>query len=262
MPSLQRFAAGDDPAAIFAALADDGGVIVQDLFDSAFCDSMAQDFAAHLDEVPWGVDEIGYVDEFYGNRTKRLHGLVSRSPLTAQAFLHPLLLAMADHFLVASRVGQDYRVSNMELMVLGQDQGNQAMHTDAASWRLAQKLMDREILVSANVALTDFTATNGATRVAPGSHRWPAGRQPGDDEITLATMPRGSALLYTGNVLHSGGSNTESDVRIGLYIGYVTSWLRPLENYLVTNDPADVLALPEPARRLLDIVPGGLTIYA
>jgi hypothetical protein len=54
-------------------------------------------------------------------------------------------------------------------------------------------------------------------------------------------MPRGSALLY---------------------LGYVASWLRPLENQLVTNEPADILALPQEAQTLLDVSEGGFTVYA
>ena len=59
-------------------------------------------------------------------------------------------------------------------MVLAKDQGVQEFHTDGASWRrvqTAEKANGNEILISANCALTDFTATNGATRVVPGSHK-------------------------------------------------------------------------------------------
>ena len=96
----------------------------------------------------------------------------------------------------------------------------------------------------------------------PGSHLWPESRTPEDDEVCLAVMPKGSALLYTGNAIHSGGANTEAAARVGLYLGYVVSWLRPIENQLVTNQPADILALPERARQLLDVSTGGFTVLA
>ena len=75
-------------------------------------------------------------------------------------------------------------------------------------------------------------------------------------------MPKGSALIYTGNAVHSGGANSEDEARFGLYLGYIVSWLRPLENQLITNTEADILALPEQARTLLDVSEGGFTVFA
>ena len=263
MVELRHFDAAGDREEIFAAVAADGGVIVENLLTEDTCDALMQDFHPHLSDIPWGADDLGYRDEFYGTQTKRLHGLFSKSGAMADVLMHPFLLAMANHFLVDSRVSRDFRLSNSELMVLNQHQDVQAFHSDAASWHRAQQMDSEEILVSANIALTPFTETNGATRVVPGSHRWddPA-REPTEAETCLAVMPRGAALLYTGNVIHSGGANSDAMLRVGLYLGYMASWLRPLENYLITCDPADIMAMSEDARRLLDVVPDGFTVYA
>ena len=178
---------------------------------------------------------------------------------------HPLFLTLAKRLFVETRISNDVRLSNTELMVLSKDQDVQEFHTDAASWRRAQsvkKTTANEILISANCALTDFTETNGATRVVPGSHLWEEGRLPEDEEICLAVMPKGSALIYSGNAVHSGGANAEDVTRVGLYLGYIVSWLRPLENQLITNSSEDILALPEEAQRLLDVSEGGFTVFA
>ena len=42
-------------------------------------------------------------------------------------------------------------------------------------------------------AITDFTLENGATRIVPGSHRWPRERAPEEHEVARAVMPKGSA---------------------------------------------------------------------
>ena len=261
MPALREIPATalDD---IQQAVTDDGACIALNALAPELCDELVKDFSGSLDDLNWGVDEIGYRNDFYGNRTKRLHGLFTRSSRMVDVLTHDTFLAIARRMLVDTGIGHDIRLSNAELMVLGEGQANQEIHSDAASWHRAQRLMDEEILVSANCALTDFTATNGATRVVPGSHRWEAGRQPTEAEICLAIMPRGAALIYSGNVLHSGGANQEQQLRIGLYLGYVVSWLRPLENQLITNQPEDILNLPEDVRQLLDISPGGISIYA
>ena len=75
-------------------------------------------------------------------------------------------------------------------------------------------------------------------------------------------MDPGAALLYSGNVIHAGGHNQESAMRAGLYVGFLQSHLRPLENHLVTNKLEDVQALPEKLCKLLDVVEGGYTIIA
>ncbi len=250
---------------ILAAIADDGACIALNVLSHELCDALIGDFQSHLDALDWGTDELGYRDNFYGEQTKRLHGLFSKSSRMAEVLTNPLFISLAERMFVDSGLANDVRLSNTELMVLNKDQDVQEFHTDAASWHHVQHLeksSGKEILISANCALTDFTETNGATRVVPGSHLWPEARAPEADEICLAVMPKGSALMYTGNALHSGGANGEDAARFGLYLGYIVSWLRPIENQLVTNHPADVLALPERAQRLLDVSPGGFTVFA
>lgn len=250
-------------ADMIAAIERDGACIVAGLLSEALCDKLLGDFRNHLDDIPWGVDELGYKSNFYGAQTKRLHGLFSKSQMMEEVLTHPLLLDLAAKVLLDEKKSRDFRLSNAELMVLAEHQDVQDFHTDGGSWYHAQRLENpQEILLSANIALTEFTETNGATRVVPGSHKWPVDRKPEPHEITQAIMPKGSALLYSGNVVHSGGANSDANIRVGLYLGYVVSWLRPLENQLITNDPEDVLALGERAKQLVDIVPGGFTVIA
>ena len=262
MAELQHLTADDSLTQIADALDRDGACIVEGLLTGEACDDLMADFEPYLNEMEWGVDELGYKDQFYGNQTKRLHGLFSKSRHMADVLTHSKLVGIARTMIVERNTARDLRLSNTELMVLGNNQGLQDFHTDGGSWYRAQKLDPNETLVSANIALTDFTASNGATRVVPGSHVWEEMREPQAEEICLATMPKGSALIYAGRVVHSGGANTEAQVRPGLYLGYVASWLRPIENQLVTNDPADIFALPEEAQRLLDVSPGGFTVIA
>jgi ectoine hydroxylase-related dioxygenase (phytanoyl-CoA dioxygenase family) len=70
-------------------------------------------------------------------------------------------------------------------------------------------------------------------------------------------MPAGSALVYSGRVIHSGGRNETDDLRIGLYFGYVPTWLRPLENaaQLLPESVSDAL-VPD-TRRMLGFYGGG-----
>ncbi|MEM1230053.1 MAG: phytanoyl-CoA dioxygenase family protein [Pseudomonadota bacterium] len=268
MPTLQSIAAaepdriGATVAQLCAALDRDGACIALDLLSTAQCDALLRDFSPHLARQAAGVDELGYRDGFHGTHTKRLHGLFSCSPLMAEVLTHPLLEQLSQSVIVERGVARDVRLSNAELMVLEPGQQPQAFHRDDASWARAARLESQDVLISANIALTDFTARNGATVVVPGSQRWPEFRPIEAHETCQAIMPRGSALLYLGSAIHAGGANDCNSARAGLYLGYVASWLRPLENQLVTNDPHDVLALPPRARELLDASPAGFTVYA
>jgi len=264
MVALEHFRA-EDKQGICEAIKSDGACIVEAVISHEICDRLTEDFLPFLNAMPWGDDELGYKSDFYGNRTKRLHGLFSKSPMMEQILTLPVVLDVVKEVLLVNNKSRDIRLSNTELMVLAEHQQAQEFHTDAGSWHRTQareKQDGEDILISTNMALTEFTATNGATRVVPGSHLWPEGRVPQPKEICQALMPKGSALFYSGNVIHSGGANTDAVTRIGLYLGYVVSWLRPLENQMVTNNPADVLALDPKARQLLDVVEGGFTVLA
>ena len=247
---------------VLQSLASDGACIIENLLTDSVCKALMSDFDSHLADIEAGVDELGYRNDFYGKQTKRLHGLFSKSGHMVDVLTHPVLIELSKRLFIETKMASEVRLSNTELMVLESGQANQDFHADAVSWRRIMAMEPAEILISANYALTEFTSTNGATRVVPGSHKWEAGRLPTDDEICLAEMSSGSALIYSGNVLHSGGANQEAKRRIGLYLGYIPSFLRPIENQLVTNNPDDVFALPEDAQRLLDVSPGGFTVYA
>ena len=244
---------------ILTSLEQDGATIVTGLVEPTTVDRLVADFAPHLNAVGWGYHDAGNPDDFSGHHTKRLHGLVSRSPLVGDVVRHPLLRAMCDRFLRPH--AREYRISTTELMALGRGETDQLLHRDGDSWRYFPKPRP-EILVSANIALTDFTEKNGATVVVAGSHRWDPKREATNAERAQAVMPRGSALLYSGDVLHGGGANETDEVRIGMYLGYLLSWLRPIENHLITNGEQALKNLPPDTQRLFDYSPTGFDLFA
>lgn len=249
-PDLARFAPDAPPDAIFDALERDGGVIVEEFAAPGLVDALESDYRVALDAVLWGNTEGDMSpNSFFGLRTKRLHGLLEKSKSFADAISIPLAAAMCARFLKPN--ARDYRISTGELMAIGSGEKRQALHRDADSWHRFPDPRP-EILVSVNLALTDFHEANGATVVLPGSHAWAPDRRPvAEDAVAFAEMPRGSALLYSGNVWHGGGANQTDATRIGLYWGYLLSWLQPLESHLITNGQAALEAAPEAAQRLL-----------
>ncbi len=110
-----------------------------------------------------------------------------------------------------------------------------------------------ELTVSSMFALTDFTEENGATVVAPGSHRWTEiEREPEPEELTQAVMKAGSVLLYTGKVIHGAGANRTTDTcRRGMHVSYVVGWLRPEEHHAMAVPLELARQMPERAQQLL-----------
>src|SRR5262249_578664 len=112
--------------------------------------------------------------------------------------------------------------------------------------------LPRPNLVTASMwAMTDFTKANGATRIVPGSHRWPANRVPHEDEIASGEMPAGSVLFWTGGILHGAGANSSNEWGIGTFLSFSLGWLRQEENQYLDVPPEDALALPPDVRELV-----------
>ena len=65
-------------------------------------------------------------------------------------------------------------------------------------------------------------------------------------------MPAGSALFYSGKVIHGGGANTtEEEWRVGLHAGFCRGWLRAEENFQLTVPLAVARTPPERVQYLL-----------
>ena len=251
MPDALSSVSAADTDAIFTNLDQDGAVIVTDLFPAEVIDAIAAAIDEALQQVPWcNTAEEGYGADFFGHQTKRLHGILQYSPHIASCLLHPVTLATANRWR-----GSKPQFSTGEVMAIGPGEHQQDIHTDGASWGRAK--LPGEVLFSMTIALTDFTADNGATVLAPGSHRWPADRTYSEADFVPAVMQKGSALFYSGNALHSGGSNHTEQVRVGLYMGYIPFWLQGLENPAVTHPPGFLDTLSADIRDFLGYHPQG-----
>lgn len=109
----------------------------------------------------------------------------------------------------------------------------------------------REFIVSVNWAGSDFTADNGATRVVPGSHRWPEQRIAQEDEVAQAVMPKGSVVIWLSRVLHGAGVSTVSGGRTAFFMSYVVDWVRQEENQYITVPPEKAEGLSERAQQII-----------
>ena len=101
--------------------------------------------------------------------------------------------------------------------------GGQKLHADDPPKLVAGP----DSVATAIVALVDFTPSNGATRVVPGSHRRPdlqrrAGALESHPDEILLTGAAGTAFVFSGHVLHSGTPNRSGAERPALQLVWRT----------------------------------------
>jgi ectoine hydroxylase-related dioxygenase (phytanoyl-CoA dioxygenase family) len=241
MPSLQYLPATTPTADILACLASDGALVLKDVLDAATLSRLEQELGPYIAATPTGRST------FAGHHTTRTGALVARSTAIRELLLHPSILPAARAFLAP--FCQTIQVHLTQVLRINPGQQAQYLHRDRWAW--GTYLQGIEPQFNTIWALTDFTADNGATVVAPGSLGWPDDRQAQPSELTQATMPAGSVLVYSGSVFHGGGANRSAADRIGLNLTYSLGWLRQEENQYLSCPPDIARSLPAELRELL-----------
>jgi len=272
MPAtLEHLTADAPPDAICDALDRDGAAIIEGLLSSDIVTRVNDELEAAVAAAD--PDEAFFnpiMREFHGPFTKQVAGMpgISRS-FAVDVMCHPLLLAICDRVLAPSCAR--YQLNLGHLLQRGPGSTEQWLHRDEAVWSDVPR-PHPELQLATVIAFVDFTRENGATRVVPGSHRWPD-RQltpaeqvmqapPDPEQIAYAEMAAGSAVVYTGGTIHAGGANSTDIPRRGAHLSYCLGWLRTEENNYLSTPPALAAQLPRQAQELLgyavhDSIPRG-----
>jgi ectoine hydroxylase-related dioxygenase (phytanoyl-CoA dioxygenase family) len=269
--TLERFTAMSNPDDIHRAIERDGAAIVEGLLSLDVVDRVNAEVEEAVAAADPGEALFNPVMQaFHGPFTKQVAGMpgISRT-FAVDVMCHPLLLALCDRILAPSCAR--YQLNLGHLLQRGPGSDEQWLHRDEAVWSDVPKPAP-ELQLATVIAFVDFTRENGATRVVPGSHRWPdrqmlpaeqmAQRAPEPDEIAYAEMPAGSAVVYTGGTIHAGGANVTDIPRRGAHLSYCLGWLRTEENNYLSTPPAVAAKLPRVAQELLgyavhDSIPRG-----
>lgn len=191
------------------------------------------------------------VEFFHGPQTKHLTGVAGISDtFVNDVLLHPIYKTIGDELLLPEC--SDYLLNIGHVLDRGPGAGDQLLHRDHDVWpkKLTSAISGHTQFASL-VALGEYTAAMGATRLVPGSHTWSTDREPKPEEIVVAEMAPGSAVIYLGSTLHGAGSNKTDKVRRGMHTSFCLGWLRTEENSYLSVPLERVRKMPRRAQELL-----------
>lgn len=240
----------DAPAEEVAdALLQDGAVVIHELVPPRVVSAINAEVQPFVDRADPDMRHLNPGVQVFHAQTRHVSGLAGKSRTFAtEVMIHPLLMALCDTVLAPSCAR--YQLNLAHLLERLPGAGDQFWHQDEIVWNLVPEPKP-ELQLASVIALVDFTAENGATRVFPGSHRWDAGRYPRDDEAVAAEMPAGSAIVYLGSTFHGGGAHAGSKPRRGVHLSYTLGWLRTEENNYLAVPPELACRLPRQCQEVL-----------
>lgn len=167
---------------------------------------------------------------FSGTDTRRFGRLLVRSAHSAALVAHASILAIVETLL--GRWCDHISLNLTQAIELMPGSHDQVPHRDQDMWPCSQMLApgkSMELLVNVMWPLTPFTASNGATRLWPGSHRRQSELLIDPADAIVAELDLGDALLFLGSTLHAAGANLTTLPRRGVIISYCLGWLKPYE---------------------------------
>ena len=181
---------------------------------------------------------------YHGVQAVHVHNLFAKTRAVDDVAIDPLLLLIIEGVL-----GPLFQMSVATAMCPDPGVDPQGLHQDDGHYPLPRPRPP--FIANTLIALDDFSESNGATRLVPGSHRW-THLVNHEEDFVVAEMPAGSLLVFDGALWHAGGGNSTNDKRRrSINFNFNLSWLRQQENQYV-GIPRDVwLSLPEKLQRLL-----------
>lgn len=249
MAEIRHFARTAAAKDIAATLARDGAVIVDNVLADGQVDRLLEILKPDFDALPINADSA------FGGAKKSVVGIFHKGP----ELIADLLLNQLVHDVTALALAKGGRHYKLTVSGAGEIWGGgeaQVLHRELDVYEpyihYAPALP--EYICFTMFAASDFSAENGATRIVPGSHLWPADRDPTSarpDEVAQAVMTKGSIVMWLGKTVHGLGANTTDRPRQSFATSYVVDWLAQEENQYLLYPPEMVRGFPVEAQRLL-----------
>lgn len=261
---LERVAFGT-PFEIVKEIADrDGGLILTKVLDEDQVAAINEELAADIAETEIGrfgkavaavTKRDGKADQYTGGLTRHVQHCYKRSRTYREAFLANPLLAEYLSIFMPWKPGTHSVYSSIVIEIHPGERA-QDLHRDGEGYFGPLGLNNANsvcYLVNSILALRDVTEEMGATRIIPGSHKWPDFSHFGSPELTTsAAMQAGDMLLYNGKVLHGGGANfTKDQARRVLATAFSFPFVMGEEAWPFSVSVDDVRSYPKQVQSML-----------
>ncbi|MBV1687760.1 phytanoyl-CoA dioxygenase family protein [Novosphingobium sp. G106] len=217
----------------FADLADYGACVISDALEP----SLLAEIRTAVYRASENDRQYGWGDTYqYGNDdgiNQRIWNLPSRDPVFCHLAELPMVLEI-----VKRGLGWPALLSSMAANITGPGGASMVVHADQGvipepwGW-------DRPMVINIGFCVDDFTAENGATRVAFGSHLHNCNPdRSAPIELSCVEVPAGSALVLDGRTWHTSGENRSASRRAGIFSVYTLPIFMPQENWFLSLNPA------------------------
>lgn len=163
---------------------------------------------------------------------QRIWNLPSHDPVFCELAEHPLAIE-----LVKQTLGWPASLSSMSANITNTGGQSMLLHTDQGYLPGEQPL---SWVYNLAWCLDEFTAENGGTLFAPGSHKLNGARMPEGAEAKMipAVAPAGALFVMDGRLWHTNGINTAGTSRAAVFAVYTLPWLMPQENWSLSINPS------------------------
>lgn len=257
-PSIRNFRADASLDKVLRALAEDGAAGICDVISPALLARIDAELAGHVEAARARLKEASGAPP---TQPVRVGGVIAKSPSIVPILQSSLVHKICERFLLphCSR----YRLSGIQLVEVQPGSAAGRPHRDDVIWPLPG---ERPLaVINFLIPLTDFVPESGATRIAPGSHRWRRDASkvgPGRLDLDVfedidpaalvaASLGIGSMLPVLGGTIHAAGANRTGEPRRALSLSVALGWLRQEEN-MYLSVPQDLVAgLPEDIQQFI-----------
>lgn len=193
-----------------------GFAVLPSVLDAAEASALAK----RIDEA----DERIGIDYNYDDAFARLVPCV---PALADEFLalvdHPGVLPVLERVL-----GEEIVLGSMNCRIVRPGDPGQGLHSDIPA--VHRRITGSPVMLQVVWMIDGFTFEKGATRIVPGSHRYPEAYPPEGLSIPHSIQPEGpagSVLIFNGQCWHGGGANRSQDRRRAIFGHYrMGPWMR------------------------------------
>jgi hypothetical protein len=197
---------------LLAALFRDGSVILLNAVPPEVCDQVVEDVGPYMDaQFKRQGGPRRSKSEVGTSVTMRVGALPARSEASWPMLMHPAVMKICDavigkqvlhmdkdelqHRTVQNTSKVPWQMMLSRIIQVLPRCDPQLLHRDGTYIELDLK-NSLEFQISTLWALCDFTEELGATRVVPGSHRWPSYRRATEEEIQVLSAPREIARQF------------------------------------------------------------------